>query len=50
MPPEPALHEKLTRIWSLRRERYVLLRVRYATGSVPSVLQLLAVEELEERY
>lgn len=50
MSPELPFQEKLTRIWSQRRHRYVLFRVRYARDASRAVLQLLAIEELDGRY
>jgi hypothetical protein len=50
MNSEPALREKLARIWSQRRGRYVLLRIRYESSEssgLASIVYLQTVEEID---
>lgn len=48
MTHQPDLREKITRIWSQRRERYLILRVGYETSR--NMLLLRSIEEIDDRY
>lgn len=48
MNPEPAIREKLARVWSQRRARYVLLRIRYELSESPGHASIVCLQSVEE--
>jgi hypothetical protein len=52
MTLELTAHEKITRIWSERRGRFVIVRVRYQirNDAAAEVLLLHSFEEIEDGY